>query len=76
MTTMLVTGGTGPLGRQVADRLRAGGRAGRTGAEPTPVRPAGKAYAGYRRGDHLSTERAAGKATFEEFLAARFSRPE
>ncbi|MFI5751962.1 SDR family oxidoreductase [Streptomyces sp. NPDC051644] len=41
-----------------------------------PVRLAGKAYAGYRRGDHLSPERAVGKATFEEFLAERFSRPE
>ncbi|MFE4335532.1 SDR family oxidoreductase [Streptomyces sp. NPDC056831] len=41
-----------------------------------PIRLAGKAYAGYRNGDHLNPERAVGKATFEEFLAERFSRPE
>ncbi|WP_405678926.1 SDR family oxidoreductase [Streptomyces sp. NBC_01511] len=31
----------------------------------------GKAYAGYRRGDHLTPERAVGKETFEDFLATR-----
>ncbi|MFC8079497.1 SDR family oxidoreductase [Streptomyces sp. NPDC057307] len=31
----------------------------------------GKAYAGYRRGDQLTPERAVGKETFEDFLATR-----
>jgi uncharacterized protein YbjT (DUF2867 family) len=38
-----------------------------------PVRLAGKAYAGYRAGVHLTPERAVGKVTFEEFLARRQS---
>ncbi|GAA3775379.1 SDR family oxidoreductase [Streptomyces phyllanthi] len=33
---------------------------------------AGKAYSGFRAGGHLTPERAAGKGTFEEYLAARF----
>ncbi|MFD3574481.1 SDR family oxidoreductase [Streptomyces sp. NPDC058644] len=37
-----------------------------------PVRLAGKAYRGMRAGGHLTPERAVGKGTFEEFLAARF----
>ncbi|WP_256102438.1 hypothetical protein [Streptomyces sp. Ncost-T10-10d] len=40
-----------------------------------PARPTGKAYAGYRREDHLSPEPTVEIATFEEFLAERFSRP-
>ncbi|MFC9626522.1 hypothetical protein ACFTXM_43440 [Streptomyces sp. NPDC056930] len=40
-----------------------------------PARPAGKAYAGYRRGDHLRPEPPVEIATFEEYLAERFSRP-
>ncbi|MFE3906951.1 hypothetical protein ACFXPY_43685 [Streptomyces sp. NPDC059153] len=40
-----------------------------------PARPAGKAYAGDRRGDHLSPEPTVEIATFEEFPAERFSRP-
>ncbi|WP_327247469.1 SDR family oxidoreductase [Streptomyces sp. NBC_01320] len=52
--------------------LRATGRKRRI----LPVRLAGKAYAGYRRGEHPTPERAVGKATFEDFLAQRFGRPE
>lgn len=39
-----------------------------------PVRLAGKAYAGYRSGGHLSPEHAVGTVTFEEFLARRHRR--
>ncbi|MGW9131220.1 SDR family oxidoreductase [Streptomyces sp. NPDC055681] len=35
---------------------------------------AGKAYAGYRRGGHLTPRQAVGKATFEEFLTERCRR--
>ncbi|WP_405890965.1 NAD(P)H-binding protein [Streptomyces sp. NBC_00133] len=50
------------------DYLRATGR-----RQPiVPVRLAGKAYAGFRAGRHLTPERAVGKRTFEEFLDERF----
>lgn len=39
-----------------------------------PVRLAGKAYAGYRSGGHLSPEHAVGTVPFEEFLARRHRR--
>ncbi|MFI5726377.1 SDR family oxidoreductase [Streptomyces cyaneofuscatus] len=45
--------------------LRAAGRRRRV----VPVRLAGKAYAGFRSGGHLSPEHAVGTVTFEEFLA-------
>ncbi|MFJ9527600.1 NAD(P)H-binding protein [Streptomyces sp. SID5594] len=45
--------------------LRATGRRRRV----VPVRLAGKAYAGFRSGGHLSPEHAVGTVTFEEFLA-------
>ncbi|MFJ7329193.1 SDR family oxidoreductase [Streptomyces cyaneofuscatus] len=45
--------------------LRATGRRRRV----VPVRLAGKAYAAYRSGGHLSPEHAVGTVTFEEFLA-------
>ncbi|MFG3405214.1 hypothetical protein [Streptomyces sp. NPDC048142] len=40
-----------------------------------PVRPAGKAYAGYRRGDHPAPEHAVGTVTFEEFPDRRHRHP-
>ncbi|MGA5473248.1 SDR family oxidoreductase [Streptomyces arboris] len=50
--------------------LRATGRRRRV----VPVRLAGKAYAGFRSGGHLSPEHAVGTVTFEEFLARRHRR--
>ncbi|MFI1396829.1 SDR family oxidoreductase [Streptomyces sp. NPDC020681] len=47
--------------------LRAAGRRRRI----LPVRMAGKAYAGFRAGGHLTPERAVGKVTFERFLEHR-----
>ncbi|MFB8105644.1 SDR family oxidoreductase [Streptomyces sp. NPDC056007] len=64
----------GPEVREVSDLagvyLRATGRRRRV----VPVRLAGKAYAGYRSGGHLSPEHAVGTVTFEEFLARRHRR--
>jgi uncharacterized protein YbjT (DUF2867 family) len=37
-----------------------------------PVRLPGAAFAGYRRGDHLAPDHAAGRVTFDQFLASRF----
>ncbi|MFJ3577831.1 SDR family oxidoreductase [Streptomyces rubiginosohelvolus] len=51
--------------------LRATGRRRRV----VPVRLAGRAYAGYRRGDHLAPEHAGGTVTFEEFLDRRHRHP-
>ncbi|MEU4175432.1 SDR family oxidoreductase [Streptomyces sp. NPDC026589] len=51
--------------------LRATGRRRRV----VPVRLAGKAYAGYRRGDHLAPGHATGTVTFEEFLDHRHRHP-
>ncbi|KND32929.1 nucleoside-diphosphate sugar epimerase, partial [Streptomyces europaeiscabiei] len=51
--------------------LRAGGRKRRV----VPVRLAGQAYAGYRRGDHLAPGHAVGTVTFEEFLDRRHRHP-
>ncbi|MYW29314.1 nucleoside-diphosphate sugar epimerase, partial [Streptomyces sp. SID2119] len=50
--------------------LRATGRKRRV----LPVRLAGKAYAGFRSGGHLSPEHAVGTVTFEEFLARHHRR--
>ncbi|SCF60344.1 hypothetical protein GA0115254_10668 [Streptomyces sp. Ncost-T10-10d] len=63
--------GIGPLTEPARASLRATGRK----RPPMPARPTGKAYAGYRREDHLSPEPTVEIATFEEFLAERFSRP-
>ncbi|MEV4879201.1 SDR family oxidoreductase [Streptomyces cyaneofuscatus] len=64
----------GPEVRQFTDLagayLRATGRRRRV----VPVRLAGKAYAGFRSGGHLSPEHAVGTVTFEEFLARRHRR--
>ncbi|MEV6652277.1 NAD(P)H-binding protein [Streptomyces sp. NPDC051219] len=40
-----------------------------------PVRLAGMAYAGFRRGLHLTPDRAVGKGAFEDFLVTRAGRP-
>jgi len=37
-----------------------------------PVRIPGAAFAGFRRGDHLTAEHAVGRTTFDQFLTARF----
>lgn len=64
----------GPEVREFTDLagayLRATGRRRRV----VPVRLAGKAYAAYRSGGHLSPEHAVGTVTFEEFLARRHRR--
>lgn len=59
-------------------RSRPGPISGRRGRKRRilPVRLAGTAYAGYRRGGHPTPERAVGKAMFEDFLAQCFGRPE
>ncbi|MET7860160.1 hypothetical protein ABZS81_23735 [Streptomyces sp. NPDC005318] len=78
MTTIAVTGGTGTRVRRVTDRLRAGAHGVRIlsrHAQPCAAGPCdGPGDAGYRRGGHLTPERAVGKAAFEEFLAQRFQR--
>ncbi|MFC9863519.1 MULTISPECIES: SDR family oxidoreductase [unclassified Streptomyces] len=65
----------GPEVRELADLARV--HLGATGRKRrvVPVRLAGRAYAGYRRGDHLTPGRAVGTGTFEEFLARRYHRP-
>ncbi|MFF2719495.1 SDR family oxidoreductase [Streptomyces sp. NPDC058011] len=64
----------GPEVRELTDLaasyLRTTGRRRRV----VPVRLAGKAYAGYRNGGHLSPEHAVGTVPFEEFLARRHRR--
>lgn len=64
----------GPEVRELTDLaasyLRTTGRRRRV----VPVRLAGKAYAGYRSGGHLSPEHAVGTVPFEEFLARRHRR--
>ncbi|MBT2394116.1 MULTISPECIES: SDR family oxidoreductase [Streptomyces] len=61
----------GPQVRPLADLARAYLHATGRRRPIVPVRLAGKAYAGFRRGAHLTPERAVGKVTFEEFLAQR-----
>ncbi|MFD9224034.1 hypothetical protein ACFWDI_29500 [Streptomyces sp. NPDC060064] len=61
----------GPEIRPLPDLARACLRAGGRRRPVLPVRPAGKAYAGYRRGEQLTPERAVGKVPFERFLAQR-----
>ncbi|NUK06693.1 NAD(P)H-binding protein [Streptomyces lunaelactis] len=61
----------GPEIRPLPDLARAYLRARGRRRPLLPVRLAGKAYAGYRAGDHLTPERAVGKVTFEQFLTQR-----
>lgn len=61
----------GPEIRELPDLARAFLRATGRSRPVLPVRLAGKAYAGYRRGEHLAPEQAVGRTTFEEFLARR-----
>ncbi|MFF1837467.1 SDR family oxidoreductase [Streptomyces sp. NPDC058231] len=65
----------GPEVRELPELARAFLRATGRKRRIVPVRLAGRAYAGYRRGEHLTPGRAVGRTTFEEFLAERFSRP-
>ncbi|MYT77573.1 Uncharacterized conserved protein YbjT, contains NAD(P)-binding and DUF2867 domains [Streptomyces sp. MnatMP-M77] len=65
----------GPEVRELDDLARAFLRATGRRRRVVPVRLAGRAYAGYRRGDHLAPEHATGNATFEEFLDRRHRRP-
>jgi uncharacterized protein YbjT (DUF2867 family) len=66
----------GPDARERPEPARACLRATGKKRRNLPLRLADKAYAGYRRGEHPTPERAVGKATFEEFLAQCFGRPE
>jgi hypothetical protein len=63
----------GPEVRAAADLARrylaASGRRRRV----LQVRLPGAAFAGYRRGDHLARGHAAGRVTFDQFLAERFA---
>ncbi|MFJ4965483.1 Quinone oxidoreductase 2 [Streptomyces sp. ADI96-02] len=65
----------GPEVRELAELagayLRATGRKRRI----VPVRLAGQAYAGFRRGGQLSPRHAVGTTTFDQFLAGRLQRP-
>ncbi|MCP3817004.1 NAD(P)H-binding protein [Streptomyces sp. A3M-1-3] len=59
----------GPEIRPLPDLARAYLHATGRSRPVLPVRLAGKAYAGYRRGLHLTPDRALGKTTFEDFLS-------
>ncbi|MGW5272007.1 SDR family oxidoreductase [Streptomyces sp. NPDC004044] len=64
----------GPEVRELPELARAYLRATGKRRALVPVPLAGKAYAGYRRGGHLTPRRAVGKITFEEFLTERCRR--
>ncbi|MET8129452.1 SDR family oxidoreductase [Streptomyces sp. NPDC005065] len=64
----------GPEVRELPELARAYLRATGKRRPLVPVPLAGKAYAGYRRGGHLTPRRAVGKVTFEEFLTERCCR--
>ncbi|MBT2430112.1 NAD(P)H-binding protein [Streptomyces sp. ISL-112] len=64
----------GPEVREFTDLAGAYLRATERRRRVVPVRLAGKAYAGFRGGGHLSPEHAVGTVTFEEFLARRHRR--
>jgi uncharacterized protein YbjT (DUF2867 family) len=64
----------GPEVRELPELARAYLRATGKRRPLVSVPLAGKAYAGYRRGGHLTPRRAVGKATFEEFLTERCRR--
>ncbi|MEU6976683.1 MULTISPECIES: NAD(P)H-binding protein [unclassified Streptomyces] len=61
----------GPEVRTLPDLARAYLRASGRRRRILEVPLAGRAYRGFREGGHLAPERADGKGTFEEFLAAR-----
>ncbi len=61
----------GPEVRTLPDLARAYLRATGRRRPVLPVPLAGKAYAGFRRGLHLTPDRALGKTTFEDFLEAQ-----
>lgn len=61
----------GPEIRPLSDLARAYLRARGRRRPVLPVRLAGKAYAGYRSGAHLTPGHAVGKVTFEQFLERR-----
>ncbi|WP_411085844.1 SDR family oxidoreductase [Streptomyces sp. 061-3] len=64
----------GPEVRELPELARAYLRATGKRRPLVPVPLAGKAYAGYRRGGHLTPRRAVGKVTFEQFLTERCRR--
>ncbi|MFD5058205.1 SDR family oxidoreductase [Streptomyces sp. NPDC058394] len=64
----------GPEVRELPELARAYLRATGKRRPLVSVPLAGRAYAGYRRGGHLTPRRAVGKATFEEFLTERCRR--
>ncbi|MFF0046774.1 SDR family oxidoreductase [Streptomyces sp. NBC_01620] len=64
----------GPEVRELPDLARAYLRATGKRRPLMPVPLAGKAYAGYRRGGHLTPGQAVGRTTFEEFLTERCRR--
>ncbi|MFI6289642.1 SDR family oxidoreductase [Streptomyces sp. NPDC051018] len=61
----------GPEVRPLRELARAYLRASGRRRTPVPLRLAGKTYAQYRAGAHLTPENAVGKVTFEEFLDHR-----
>jgi uncharacterized protein YbjT (DUF2867 family) len=62
----------GPEVRGAADLARSYLQASGRHRPVLQVRLPGAAFAGYRRGDHLTPEHAVGRITFAQFLAARF----
>jgi uncharacterized protein YbjT (DUF2867 family) len=87
MNPILVTGGTGTLGRLVHCATTAGRVPDLGGPQVRSARDLARAYLrasgrhrrvlpgavfrGYRQGGHLAPGRAVGRVTFEEFLAER-----
>jgi uncharacterized protein YbjT (DUF2867 family) len=65
----------GPHIRSAADLLRAYLHAAGQRRLVLPIRLSGATFAGYRRGGHLTPDRAVGRRTWEEFLAEQVSRP-
>jgi uncharacterized protein YbjT (DUF2867 family) len=63
----------GPQVRSFRDLARAYLRASHRRRLLLPVWLPGATFAGYRRGGHLAPDRAVGRVTFEQFLAARAS---
>jgi hypothetical protein len=75
-TPILVTGGTGTLGRvyEMATLLRGYLQASHKHRLTVPVWLPGQAARAVRAGANLAPERAVGRRTWEEFLAERVSR--
>jgi uncharacterized protein YbjT (DUF2867 family) len=67
---ILVTGGTGTLGRRVVDRLRASGHEKGLVGVPLP----GKAARAFREGAQLCPDRRYGTIRWEEFLREKVQR--